>query len=207
MSAGTLEEEIHRVKHIVSAHRTISDRTTNIVLPERLDPGHDPDFYNTERLTREEWDPDFYSEGLERLLSSIPVIEQAVEKLAEFQEAWGFQAESVYRIVLTRYGTGGSYDVKDKTIRLRTTSSGDFVRKDPAATPIHEITHLCVEHLVNNYGLSFQEKEQLVNGIDSILFPSIFDPNHEVSGEDRAKYLDLLQNLPGVLEQEHLKGA
>jgi hypothetical protein len=85
---------------------------------------------------------------------------------------------------------------------MRTTREGRFRRDNPSATPIHEFTHLCVEHIVKRYHLSFAEKESLVKRIDSILFPEIFDTGNRIDGTERQARLDMLANsLPARIEQ------
>lgn len=183
---------------------TITKNTQNVVLPKGLDISHKTNLNETDRLTREEYDPTFYAAGCDKVQAAIPTIQKALEALSQFQDAWVFKLEKNYSIVLTRYGTGGSYDIKTREIKMRTTKSGEFARPNPAATPIHEITHLCVEHLVEKHGLSFSEKERLVKGIDSALFPEIFDPVNEISESDRYNMLDTLLNLPEFLTQRQI---
>lgn len=145
----------------------------------------------------------FYNSGLERIQASIPTIQEAVEILGQFQEAWGFKLEDSYRIVLSRYGTGGSYNGEAKEIIMRTTKEGLFVKGNPAAIPILEITHLCVEHLVQRYHLSFAEKERLVKGIDSTLFPEIFDIDNSISDSERQSRLAMLKTLPAIIAKRN----
>jgi DNA polymerase III alpha subunit len=176
-----------------------------VILPEGLDIKQKLNLQDAERLTRQEYDPTFYLAGIERVQASIPTIQEAIETLRQFRQAWGFELEDSYRIVLTRYGTGGSYDIKTREVIMRTTQHGKFERSNPAATPIHEITHLCVEHLVEKYRLSFAEKEKLVEGIDVTLFPMIFDPDNKVPEIERQSRLAMLSTLPAFIEQMHME--
>ncbi len=201
----SVEREIQRVQHYVATFEAISLLTKDITLPEALDPSQTWTPEQVEDIVREEYSYDFYLKGRERLQGAVPVVQNAVSLLAQFQKPWGFQAEKSYEVLLTRYGTGGSYNTEGKNyIRMRTTADGSFVRENPAATPIHEITHLCVQHLVQKYGLTFAEKEDLVKSIDEILFPDIFDPEGNIPEEERARLRTMLFDLPKVIERKKL---
>ena len=202
---ATIDDEIRRVRHNIVSFETITNETQNVVMPKGLDVNHKSNLQDAEKLTREEYDPTFYLVGLERVQATLPKILGSIETLRQFQQAWGFELEDSYRIVLTRYGTGGSYDTSIREVIMRTTRQGEFERSNPAATPVHEITHLCVEHLVEKYGLSFSEKERLVNGIDITVFPEIFDPHNKVSETERHSRLAMLSTLPTVIDQMHTK--
>lgn len=206
VEAATIEDEVRRVRHNVASFQTIGRETSNIVMPKGLDVEHGTSLQEAERLTREEYDPTFYSAGIERVQAEVPTILNAIEALKRFQQLWGFELEKTYRIVLTRYGTGGSYDIKTREVIMRTTQTGNFARANPAATPIHEITHLCVENLAKQHSLTFSEKERLVNGIDMTLFPEVFDPNNIVPETERQSKLDMLPILPALIEGMHSTG-
>jgi hypothetical protein len=201
VEAATVEEEIQRVRHCVHAFETITKETSDVVMPKGLDVKHKSHVHDTEKLTREEYDPSFYTAGVEWVRAAIPTIQEAVEILGQYQQAWGFELEKSYKVIITRYGTGGSYDTLTKEVLMRVTREGKFSREDAADTPIHEITHLCVEHLVERFKLTFAEKERLVEGIDITLFPRIFDPNGTVSDEKRQTRLALLADLPAFIAQ------
>ena len=78
---------------------------------------------------------------------------------------WDFNMFDKYQVLLTLYGTGGSYDPEVGTITLLTNSEGEFKSyKNPANTIIHEITHMGMEYsLVKKFNLSHSLKERLVD--------------------------------------------
>lgn len=70
-----------------------------------------------------------------------------------------------YRVLLTLYGPGGSYDPEIGQILLYTTPQGSFKQyKNPANTIIHEITHIGMEQsIVQAFQLSHPMKERVVD--------------------------------------------
>ncbi len=205
VEAASVEYEVARVQHYISVFDSVSKHTQSIVFPKGLDIQNYSDLNQAEEATREEYDPNYYLEALDKVKSSLPTIQAALEVLRQFQESWGFELDSSYRIVLTRYGTGGSYHLDTGEIVMRTTREGDFARPNPAATPIHELTHMCVEHLVKQYALSFSEKEDLVNGIGKTLFPEIFDPTNVVPEDTLRTRREMLTRLPDIIKDRRLK--
>lgn len=203
VEAATIKDEVRRVHHYVAFFETGTKQPRNVVMPKNLDIKHKINRGDAERLTQEEYDPTFYLAGIERVQASIPTIQDAIKKFRQFQQAWGSELENSYHIRLTRYGTGGSYDIKTREVIMRTTQHGDFQRANPAATPLHEITHLCIEHLVKQFGLSFSEKESLVKEIDITLFPEIFDPFNKSSETERQSKFAVLSTLPAIIQQRH----
>lgn len=199
VTAATVEREVERVGFYLGKLEDMKNRNVSLVFPAGLDIQGKSNLGDYEALTRAEFDPDFYNAGLERVREALPVIQQAVEVLGDYQEAWGFSLGRRYSITLTRYGTGGSYYTPRHALAMRTDSHGDFQKSEAASTPIHEVTHMCLEHLVQKYNLEFQEKEDLVNGVDAILFPDICDPKGVLTEEEREERKAQLMNLPEII--------
>ena len=85
---------------------------------------------------------------------------------------WNFKMFKTYKVVLTLYGSGGSYDPNDGIITLLTNKTGGFMKyKNPAYTIIHEITHMGMEDsIVRRYHLPHGLKERLVDTFVSLMF-------------------------------------
>lgn len=76
-----------------------------------------------------------------------------------FTQSLGLRLPNEVDVVLTKYGTGGSYELPNKII-LNITS--DY--NDPCITFVHELVHLLVEEpIVKKYNLSHWQKEGLVD--------------------------------------------
>ncbi|MCX6712773.1 MAG: hypothetical protein NTY66_01040 [Candidatus Vogelbacteria bacterium] len=74
-----------------------------------------------------------------------------------------------YKIILTRYGVVGSYEVKasPKEIILNIQSGKRHLSEE---TICHEIIHLCIEEWVLKYKISHQAKEHIVDLIMKEIF-------------------------------------
>lgn len=81
------------------------------------------------------------------------------ENLYSFSSSLGLQMPDKIIVVLTKYGTGGSYELPNKII-LNIASA----HNDPCIAFIHEFVHLLVEEsIVKTYNLSHWQKEGLVD--------------------------------------------
>ncbi|GGG32823.1 hypothetical protein GCM10011344_37210 [Dokdonia pacifica] len=94
---------------------------------------------------------------------------------------WKFNTFKTYKIILTLYGTGGSYNADEGTITLLTTKKGDFMNyQNPANTIIHEITHIGMEYpIVQKHKLSHGNKERIVDTFVYLMFKEDL-PNYKI---------------------------
>ncbi len=85
---------------------------------------------------------------------------------------WKFNMFDKYRIIITLYGTGGSYDPDEGTITLLTNKKGDFMNyENPANTIIHEITHIGMEYsVIRKYSVTHGLKERIVDTFVYLMF-------------------------------------
>ena len=117
-----------------------------------------------EVFSREVYDPRSFDAALEVLRGSRDLLRQAVVRLERLAALDGFIALPRYEVVLTLYGTGGSYDPDSKEIVLLTTEDGAFKGGGGPYTLVHEMVHLAVEEgAVQRFGLRHWEKERLVD--------------------------------------------
>lgn len=68
--------------------------------------------------------------------------------------------KDAYTIILTKYGTGGNYDVKKSSVTVR-------VEAEPQPKTIgivvHEIIHITIQHFIDQYLVRHWRKERLVD--------------------------------------------
>ncbi|MEM6343575.1 MAG: hypothetical protein AAF927_06825 [Bacteroidota bacterium] len=115
-----------------------------------------------------------YDKALAKILSQKALIVSAMEKLEEKRAewTWDFKQYESYEIILTLYGTGGSYEPETGNITLLTNAEGAFMKYDkPANTIIHEMVHLGIENsLIQTYKVNHVLKEKIVDTIVYLLF-------------------------------------
>lgn len=76
-----------------------------------------------------------------------------------------------YKIVLTKYGSGGSYNIPDTVIlnlNVKNKTERNFF-----ITMIHEMIHLSIEELIRKYRLSQWQKERIVDLTLAQFFPDM----------------------------------
>lgn len=135
-----------------------------------------------------------YNSGLRKVQSQLDLIDSMIYELDEMQLNWDFKRFGTYKITLTLYGPGGSYNPDDGSILMYTTTEGGFKNYgNPANTIIHEIVHIGIEEaLVNQYELSHPMKERIVDNIVHLCFGGRL-PEYKIQdmGDARIdKYLD-----------------
>ncbi|EDP71010.1 hypothetical protein FBALC1_00962 [Flavobacteriales bacterium ALC-1] len=108
-----------------------------------------------------------YNEAILKVNQQTTLINQLITEIDTSKNNWDwdFNMFNKYQVLLTLYGTGGSYDPEIGTIILLTDTEGKFkMYKNPANTIIHEITHMGMEYsLVKKFNLSHSLKERLVD--------------------------------------------
>ena len=82
----------------------------------------------------------------------------------------GAVLQSSYRINLTRYGVGGSYRPPDTVIINISQRKQDRL----IATIAHEIIHLSIAGLINEYRIEHWQNERLVDLIGRSILPNLF---------------------------------
>lgn len=189
---------------------------TNVGLPEhaifqRL-AQRSPDFEGVNKnemrrlFIKEVYDASFFRAGISALERERPRIEQALPRFVELNRQWGFEVFPRYEFALTRYGPGGAYYPEARRVIMMTRCDGTFKRRDPAATPIHEMVHLGIEEsIVKRFDLEHWEKERLVDQICVQRFGDIL-PEYllQPPGDKRIDpYINekSLENLPAAVAE------
>ncbi|MEM6380399.1 MAG: hypothetical protein AAF705_19575 [Bacteroidota bacterium] len=113
----------------------------------------------------EVYNRDQYQQGYNRVEEQLPLLNGFVKQIDRAKKDWQFKSFPSYRVLLTLYGPGGSYNPEIGQVLLYTTPQGGFKQyKNPANTIIHEIVHIGIEEsIVQHYQLSHQFKERVVD--------------------------------------------
>lgn len=118
-----------------------------------------------------------YTLALEKVKAQEPLLNRIVQRLDSLSATWDwkFNIPEKYNVVLTLYGSGGSYDPQTGTITLFATPNGDFKNyANPVNTIVHEMVHLGIENsIIQHYNISHSLKEQIVDRLVLILFGDI----------------------------------
>ncbi|MDQ5890101.1 MAG: hypothetical protein QG609_594 [Patescibacteria group bacterium] len=110
-----------------------------------------------ERLVGESFEEDKYFEAGEYIKNNWEILSRG---LAELSSIGGFKIFDEYKIILSRYGTGGSYNSKNGEIIVNI----DLRMPDKImGTIAHEIVHIGIQHLIDQYHIKHWDKERLVD--------------------------------------------
>ncbi len=110
------------------------------------------------------------------------------------------QIQPKYRIVLTEYGMGGSYNMPDFVFLNIKSKEGDVQRI--FITLIHEIIHLSIEDLIQKNKLSQWQKERIVDLTLSAFFPDNKRMQKNPLPEKELARIDaiFIENFPNIHE-------
>lgn len=147
---------------------------------------------------------DEYAAGLAAVQKEMNTVRAALPVFKQVEKNWGFVVHDPYLVRLTLYGPGGSYNPNTGMVTLKTTSKGTFGRPNPSHTITHEMVHMGVQHLVDQYKLTHWEKERLVDLFCMLVFAKTLPGYQGQSKGDRGidPYVTkqaIEQNLPAAL--------
>src|SRR3989338_467912 len=135
----SLELEKERIRFTNSKLNWYKEHKYNISLPKDLE---------------KEFNSENYLKAKEQIQESLKELSAFLNKL---KETTNKPVEKEYIIILTKYGTGGSYNPQNKIIV-------NISNKERIIETIkHEIVHLALEQEVKEKGLSHEEKENLIH--------------------------------------------
>ena len=124
-----------------------------------------------------------YEQAIQKVENEIDLLNDLINEIDDKKSNWDweFKMFDKYKVVLTLYGTGGSYDPDEGIITLLTNKDGWFMKyKNPAYTIIHEITHMGMEYsIVGQYNLSHGLKERIVDTFVFLMFQEKL-PQYEI---------------------------
>ncbi|GEM_PF-704879 len=153
----------------------------------------------TELMVDEVYRKKDYLPGFKHIEAQLKSLNLLIDSLHAMDFAWDFKVYEEYRVNLSLYGPGGSYDPYEGSILLCTTSNGDFKGyKNPTNTIIHEIVHIGIEEsIVLQYQVPHTMKERIVDTFVSLHFKE-FLPEYRIQdmGEYRTdSYLDTVEDI------------
>ncbi len=161
------EEEILQVQNTIDKIDWFNEKGYTFKLPKTLSL-EDRDF-SPESIKQSIWDEykeENYKKEERYILKTLPKINEVLES---YFTATSIEPQSSYKINLTRYGVGGSYNPPNKIIvNIQTRSEMKLVK-----TIVHEIVHLSIEELIQKYNVDHWSKERLVDLILEKIAPEV----------------------------------
>lgn len=151
-----------------------------------------------------------YTLALEKVKAQEQLLNRIIQRLDSLSATWDwkFNIPEKYNVVLTLYGSGGSYDPQTGTITLFATSNGDFKNyANPVNTIVHEMVHLGIENsIIQHYHISHSLKEQIVDRLVSILFGEVLPEYHAQNFgpfvlDNQLKSSNDVENLNRIIER------
>jgi hypothetical protein len=126
-------------------------------------------------MTTQIFIPGDYEKSYQKVIASLPMVEQVLPTFQKFKAKWGFNLYPAYTVRLTMYGVGGSYDPQKGDIILQTNKEGTFGRgPDPTETIIHESVHLGIEaNIIQTNSIEQRVKERIVDKFVSENFTTL----------------------------------
>ncbi|EAY31277.1 hypothetical protein M23134_04110 [Microscilla marina ATCC 23134] len=107
-----------------------------------------------------------YQKGYQLIKQNEALLNRLIKQLSKNSpKNWKFKMFDTYRVTLTLYGSGGSYDPDRGSIIIFATRDGKFKQyKNPANTIIHEITHIGIEYsIIRKHKVPHGLKERIVD--------------------------------------------
>jgi hypothetical protein len=129
-----------------------------------------------------------YNKAFEKINEQIPLLDSMIFQLSNIEQEWHFNIVDTYRVQLTLYGPGGSYDPDNGTMTIFTTQEGAFKQyTNPANTLIHEIVHIGIEEsIIQKHRVPHTLKERIVDTFVLLYFGALL-PEYRLQqmGEER----------------------
>lgn len=96
--------------------------------------------------------------------------ENVSKDLEKLKEIPGFKLLDRYTLVLTKYGSGGSYNSSNGEVIVNIESRP---KEKIVGTLVHEIIHIGIQHLIDKYNVKHWYKERLVDLLVDKFFPGL----------------------------------
>ncbi|MEK6153212.1 hypothetical protein WIW50_08130 [Flavobacteriaceae bacterium 3-367] len=113
-----------------------------------------------------------YENGVRQIEAQKELLHGMLGQLEAKRLPWGFKEFPVYKVLLSLYGSGGSYNPDTGAIVVLTTVEGGFKQyRNPANTLIHEIVHIGLEYpIMEKYQVPHGLKERIVDRFVYLIF-------------------------------------
>lgn len=150
--------------------------------PQNIDPKIDS-FEKIYTALQDEYTKEDYKQVAIKLNEEFSKMESIFcDKL---QKVCGKKIKRNYKLILTKYGVGGSYFLPNKIIY-------NIEMKSSVNTIFHEITHLIIEPYIKKYQIQQNEKERIVDLILSSEPIALCNYKMQKRGEVHKKFIDPL---------------
>ncbi len=189
----------HGYKVAIPEHPFFVNISNNLDLLKSLDMGEAREIFK-----REVYNLNYFKNGLRAINENISLAKNALERTVGWAD-WGFRLFPDYKVRLTAYGPGGSYDYMNGNIIMKTTPGCKFKRA-PLHTMVHEIIHIGIEEsIIKKSKLTHTEKEGLVDAICVNCFGDILT-DYQVQKRGDKNVFNLasqnnIMNLPRVIAE------
>ena len=162
-----LESEIERVKETLDILDWLTKNKYRFLLPEGI-KSKDISKEEIKKLIEKEYDLEIYKTAEEAVLKSWKGNNKTIKEINE--KMTGSKIIDKLNVILTKYGTQGSYILPNSVIINISKVPPEFLIK----TVIHESIHLMIEHLIKDYSVEHWVKEHIVDLIIDFEFKSRF---------------------------------
>jgi len=115
-----------------------------------------------------EYDRQFFKKIAEDIQDKWGTVASGFEELRKMH---GIELRDSYAVVLTKYGSGGSYDLSTGTLIINIGSPKK--RERIIGVIVHEIVHLTIQNLIDKYEVPHWSKEKLVDMLLERHFPAL----------------------------------
>lgn len=161
-----LDREIERVKSTMKELSWYKEQGySNITLPKNL--SEQPSNNDIFSAVSSEYFEKEYEESAQWIREQWFEFTDKIKALIGLS---GFNLQNKYNIVLTKYGTGGSYNLGTDEVIVNIKTKG---RKKVMGTIVHEIVHIGIDRFIKSHNVKHWRKERLVDLITGKYFPEL----------------------------------
>ncbi|PWL39168.1 hypothetical protein DKG77_06825 [Flagellimonas aquimarina] len=148
------------------------------------------------------YDKTDYQKGYQKIENQLELINKMIDEINQSNFNWNFKTFKTYKVNLTMYGPGGSYNPDEGSLLILTNPLGGFRNYDnPANTIIHEITHIGIEDsIITKYKIPHALKERIVDTFVFLNF-NTYLPDYRIQdmGDKRTdQYLKTKEDLKNL---------
>lgn len=163
-----IEFEARRVKETLDILEWLTENNYRFSLPKDVENFKNVKIETISKLVGNEYDLKIYKVAENAILKSWKGNNSLMKKIN--QKMIGSRMLDEIVVVLTRYGTQGSYMMPNSAIINIFNIPPEYLIK----TVIHESLHLMIEHLIKKYSVKHWVKERIVDLIMDFEFKSRF---------------------------------
>ena len=163
-----IESEVRRVERTLGISEWLTKNNYKFLLPNSIKNFKDVKIETIRRSVEDEYDLKIYQTAESAILKSWEKYSGSMKKINQKMDG-SYMLDEI-TVVLTRYGTQGSYvSPNSAVINISNIPPESLIR-----TVIHESLHLMIEHLIKKYSVEHWVKERIVNLIMDLEYKSRF---------------------------------